>query len=340
MTDSQHPAQSHEFLSRLHDGDLPPAEADAFQAHRRSCDACRQAVDAYERTLSAFRAAPTAAPASDLAARILRKVRAQSPSRRPFGVMFGIDIRWAGVFATALIVVIIAASIVQERPGLQPAAPPKPAGPLPVHLVDGEAEGLARPVSPPQRAAAKDKEIDPFAPPADALVAEKDSPTLAASQEAGAASPPAAAPPPSEQAATRSTLSLQKTEAKAPAVGVRGQIANAEPPGGEAGASATPDRADALRLVVSALDSQGAAPPLETGVPDDRLALLRGREFILLVESQGRVRSVEPSPAREDRLRKNEPAAAADEETPDLDPLRELRFRPGDRPRRLLVRIE
>lgn len=352
MTDSPHPAQSPEFLSLLHDGELPPAEAAMFVEHRRACEACRRAVDAYEQTLAAFRGAPTAAPASDLSARILRKIRAQSPSRRPFGVMFGIDIRWAGVFATALIVVIIATSL-PERTSLEPTAATPTAGPLSAYLVDSvdtSSEGF---VSPPAREsdAAKAKENAPASPPSNTLSADKES-RLASSQEADApAPPPDAAPPSEEPPAPLSILSAQKTEAKAPAKIQRRQTAYADPAGGEAGASATAGRGPALRLLVTALDSQGAPPPLEVGVADDRLAPLRGQEFVLLIESQGRVRSVSPSRARaEDSLNKKDRADAAvdargdldanAEKSPDLEALRELRFRPGDRPRRLLVRVE
>jgi hypothetical protein len=349
MTDSPHPAQSPEFLSRLHDLELSPAEAVAFEEHRRSCESCREAVRAYEQTLSLFRAAPTAPPASDLSARILRKIRAQSPSRRPFGVMFGIDIRWAGAFATALVVVIIATSLPQTKSSVRVAAAPT-AGPLQAYLVDGvdtSSESDDRPAprreSDAEKAREKARENAP-APPSNSLPADKEDSLASPREVAASAPPPDARPSAAESPATRETLSAQKTEAKAPAKVLRRQTAYADPAGGEAGASAMAERGLALRLLVSALDSQGAPPPLEAGVADERLAPLRGREFVLLIESQGRVRSVEVSRAREEgALNKKDRADDADavaQEAPDLEALRELRFRPGDRPRRLLVRVE
>ena len=41
MTGRNHPASSVEFLSRLHDGEVPEDEKIAFEEHRQSCDDCR-----------------------------------------------------------------------------------------------------------------------------------------------------------------------------------------------------------------------------------------------------------------------------------------------------------
>src|SRR5262249_26559513 len=137
MSETPHPATSVEFLSRLHDRELSAAEARQFDAHRESCASCREAVEEYERSLSAFRASPTAAPASDLSVRILRKIREQSPSRRPFGVTFGIDVRWAGVLAAALLVVLIAPALFhREQKPLIPARSPASPEALPAYLLD------------------------------------------------------------------------------------------------------------------------------------------------------------------------------------------------------------
>ena len=110
-----HPAQSAEFLSRRHDGELAADEAAAFEAHRLECAECQASVAEFENALAAYRSAPVPPHASDLSARILRKIRATSPSRRPFGVMFGIDVRWAGALAAALLVVIIGAPVFSRR---------------------------------------------------------------------------------------------------------------------------------------------------------------------------------------------------------------------------------
>jgi hypothetical protein len=104
MTVATHPGSSLETLSRRHDGELSPAEREAFERHLAGCAECREATAAFERSLAAFRTAPEAPVPSDLSARILRKIRSQTPSRCPFGVLFGIDIRWAGVFLAALLV--------------------------------------------------------------------------------------------------------------------------------------------------------------------------------------------------------------------------------------------
>ena len=138
------PRSPPEFLSRLHDGELESAEAAAFDSHRRECPECEAAVADFERALAAYRSAPVSPHASDLSARILRKIRATSPSRRPFGVMFGIDLRWAGALAAALLVVIIGAPVFSSRkakPGIVPAPPPPPASaPIPAYVLDAEEE--------------------------------------------------------------------------------------------------------------------------------------------------------------------------------------------------------
>ena len=113
-----------------------------------------------------------------------------------------------------------------------------------------------------------------------------------------------------------------------------------DPAGGEAGSANAVDSMAALpRLSVRPLDGQGAAPSLTSHLPGERFAPLRGQEFVLVIETQGRVRDVLPSavdglPARPDSSRTEAGQADA------MEALRELRFAPGARPRRLLVRIE
>lgn len=111
-----HPASSHAFLSRLHDGDLEPSERAHFEAHRAHCSACRAAAADYERALSLFRSArPSPAPA-DMAGRVLRKLQALETFRRtPFGSLFAVDWRWAGAFAAALLVLLIGAPFALRR---------------------------------------------------------------------------------------------------------------------------------------------------------------------------------------------------------------------------------
>ena len=63
-------------------------------------------------------------------------------------------------------------------------------------------------------------------------------------------------------------------------------------------------------------------------------ASYRGHEFVVNVDSQGKVSDVRPAPARE----RKEETARTTAAVPAA--LTELRFEPGNRPRRLLVRFE
>lgn len=309
-----HSAASHEFLSRLHDGELSPAEAARFQSHRETCAECREAVDTFERALAVYRAAPTGAPSSDLSARILRNVRAQSPSRRPFGVTFGIDIRWAGAMVAAILVALVAAPILLRK------GVPRSSAPIPVVL---------------------DSRAEPGAP----------AKTLTSEDEPESARP--AAPAPRRQASAESARekdSADKTDAadraaEVPPVTAQGALAPAAqepaPPSESkedrrelsAVASAS---APATRLSIRALDGQGQPPELASRIPEDRLAALRGLEFELVVRPDGGILEVKPSAPSADGLgKKKEPAPE-----PDPRALLGLRFAAGETPRRLLLRIE
>ncbi len=109
-----HPARSAEFLSRLHDGELTASERAHFESHRAHCAECRKAALEFEAALSLFRASTTSAPPPDLSARILRRLQAASPRRPPFGVVFGINLKWASAFAVAILATI-AGSLVMIR---------------------------------------------------------------------------------------------------------------------------------------------------------------------------------------------------------------------------------
>ena len=343
-----HPAASSEFLSRLHDGELAPAEAAAFESHRSECAECRASVAEFERALSAYREASVAPAASDLSTRILRKIRATSPSRRPFGVMFGIDVRWAGLLTAAILVVIIGAPVFSRRTTVQ--APPRPAsGPIPAYVLDaGEerAAGSAAAPAPPRaevRAAPK-----PEAPAAKTLPREparKEEPAFAAAPPDGARDNAAAAKEAPEIPAPPAPLAgsqLTSADAKEAAASLRarGQTASA-PVGGEGRAAGSAEGSPSVRLTIQAIDGQGTAPDLVDSPSDERLAALRGREFVLLVESGGRVRAVETRPT-ENKLVKDKAAdavaAPAPPDTADVV-LRELVFHPGDRSRRLAVAV-
>ena len=56
MTAGSHPARSPEFLSRLHDGELSPAERAHFESHRAHCAECRGAARGRHVTLPHGRA--------------------------------------------------------------------------------------------------------------------------------------------------------------------------------------------------------------------------------------------------------------------------------------------
>ena len=337
MSEPLHPAASVEFLSRLHDRELSPAEAREFEAHRESCASCRQAVEEYERSLRAFRASPTAAPASDLSARILRKIREQSPSRRPFGVTFGIDIRWAGVLAAALLVVLIAPALFRrEEKRLAPARPPASPEAFPAYLLEektttaktesGANVAPAPPASAPaNEAPAKEKEA---AKPLDA----------AAERDLGLAQPRAEEK--REGYLADKSNALASAPPSAPAPRTRRQVAAA--PGGEAGGAVAADEERvAVHLVINAIDGYGEPPEVRETPTDEALADLTGREFILLVEAGGRVRDVMPSTSGGSLLRKDaqsrDKLANAKKEGSGL---LGLRFTPSERPRRLLVRVE
>jgi hypothetical protein len=342
-----HPAASPEFLSRLHDGELAPAEAAAFESHRSQCAECRSSVAEFERALSAYREASVAPAASDLSARILRKIRATSPSRRPFGVMFGIDVRWAGVLTAAILVVIIGAPVFSRRVTVQ--APPRPAsGPIPAYVLDAREARAAGSVGAPEprrdelRAAPK-----PEAPAAKTQPREparKEEPFLAAAPPGGARDNAAAEKERLEVAAPPAPLAESKLTSadarEAPASqSARPQTASA-PAGDEAGAAGVAEELPSVHLTIQAIDGQGTAPDLVTAPSDERLAAFRGREFVLLVESGGRVRAVETRPS--EKLGKEKAADALPapglSDTADVV-LRELVFHPGDRSRRLAVAV-
>lgn len=344
-----HPAARSEFLSRLHDGELSPAEAAAFESHRRQCAECRASVAEFESALSAYRAAREAPVASDLSARILRKIRATSPSRRPFGVMFGIDVRWAGALAAALLVVIIGAPVFSRWPGAEPKVAPVSSAPIPAHVLDAGDERAARAPEAPRPAeirgapksraetagpvshdlAKREEALIAAAPPADAnenAASERHGQEVSA-PVAGLSEAPAARADAAKEAPA--SLSARRRSASAPAGGEAGIESSAQP------------RATAARLRVRAIDGQGQAPEVISAPADDRLASLKGQEFVLVVESGGRVRAVVK---REPEQRLGKDKAAAVEGAPAASGhadsiLRELVFHPGDRARRLMVEV-
>jgi len=310
MTDTLHPARSTEFLSSLYDAELPSADRAAFEAHRSACDECRAAADAFAATLAAFRASPTPPPAADLSARILRKIRAQSPSRRPFGVMFGIDVRWAGVVVAALLVVLISTPLVVRRK----EAAVLPSSSIPATILDAPEQPAAP--EPQARNSAKSEAARGAAAlaPAPAQL----------SRDALPAANLAEAPHPQAASGAASADEARRRDAEPPRVAP-----------GPPMVAATP-----AQLSVRASDGNGPAPAIVSQPPDTRLAGLRGLAFLVTVDARGRVTKVEPSATG--GLASSGKSAPADR-----DPgaghesiLRELRFAAGDGERRLLVQVE
>ena len=374
-----HPAQSAEFLSRRHDGELAADEAAAFEAHRLECAECQASVAEFENALAAYRSAPVPPHASDLSARILRKIRATSPSRRPFGVMFGIDVRWAGALAAALLVVIIGAPVFSRHEMRVPPATAAGAALLPDprlcarrrgRAAGGEKrrvaievgfrkaasvrpEGRGRPALPAGgrfRGGARRLRIPVGRRDARRTRAATSSPRRMPTTPTSLTSPPshrsasgaaeAAPPPPSLYAAAPAPA---ETKELARSNTARRRSASA-PVGGEAGAGASADEAQVVvRLTIHPVDGEGEPPDVVQTPSDERLAAFRGRKYLLVVESGGRVVAVSERPAggklAKDKAREADPQTAARIQSLADTVLRELAFQPGDRPRRLVVDI-
>lgn len=124
MKPNPHPTRSPEFLSRLHDGELSPGERAHFESHRAHCSECRTAAAEFEAALTLYRTSIPSPADPDLAARILRKLRSSGTvtRRQRFGPTFGIDLRWAGAFAAAVIAAIVGSSIVAKNEARERAA--------------------------------------------------------------------------------------------------------------------------------------------------------------------------------------------------------------------------
>lgn len=297
-----HPGRSVDFLSRLHDGELPAGERARFESHRARCPECRRAAIEFEDALRLFRSARSVPPRSDLAARILRKVQSTNRPRAPFPMRFRIDLGWAALLLTALLALLIATPITVR----QPTAPPVPAAPAPTPGLATEKRGAGRPpVAAPRR----------IGPPSESrpsgdLRARENAPVaggVISSHEADDA-----------KSLDRSTAAESRSETSriASAVPQRGGV------GGEGELPAQPAApAPKLRVTVHEIDGFGSPPALRSAMRLDLPVSERGHEYVLLVDAQGSVRGVRPE---------NEVGRA----------ISRLRFEAGPRPRRLRVRIE
>jgi hypothetical protein len=313
-----HPARSLEFLSRLHDGELSAAERAHFESHRAHCVECRRAAAEFEEAIASFRTAGTSPPASDLAARILRRLEASNPRRRPFGVVFGIDLKWAGAFTAAIVAVIAGYSIASrhERPrpipvSLATPAAPKPAAPAPPASSEAgpdakrEDELLVARANPPAEPARAAAEPQTPAPAFDAR--KEDFPARQVSAESPAAD---------ARAGGEGRQKLAKKEA-----GAR--------PAAAPGSSAA---APSIRITAAPLDGEGPAPAILNAGELTLTAADRG-EYVLVVAPAGQ-------PLEVARAGSGEKDRDASLRKPAGDPLRRLRFAAAAGPRRLLVRVE
>jgi hypothetical protein len=320
-----HPGRSVEFLSRLHDGELQPAERVRFEAHRAHCGECRRAAIEFEDALSLFRSTRSTPPRSDLAARILRKVQTTNRPRAPFPMRFRIDLGWAALLLTALFAILITTPLVVRRSPTTPLQ--RPAGPPPAAERPEETRG---------RVAA--------APP---RISENR--TRGANRRPAAAAADAPKAPFESAPGARKEAALPDSRPEREGVVVSGEAplaesapkSSADRAGGEGDASTAVAAAiAALHLSIREVDGFGPPPGLVHGVRIDLPAAERGREYVMMVDSQGTVRSVSRASEEPGRIAPAPRRSIAKAEATAVSPLFRLRFEPGNRPRRLLVRIE
>jgi hypothetical protein len=328
---ASHPARSPEFLSRLYDGELSPAESAHFESHRAHCAECRNAAAEFEAAISLYRSTRTSAAAPDLAARVLSRLQASSRRRSPFGVMFGIDLRWAGGFVAAMVAVILGYAVLErDRPAATIPAKlvtPEPEEVRPVAALDAPPP-LTRPAAPERRAPRETAKSETVFAQKELQRVEAVSPP-SARDEAGAA-PEApqpksrdAAPPPGRRpnAAAGSVMRKEKAEVE---------------PAGRALAELD-EAAVAVRVrVVTALDGEGTPPDLVNAEEVPLSPADRG-EYVVVVNPQGTVLELDRSDSSQERKRQADPSFAP---SPGGENLRKLRFALADRPRRLLLRVE
>ena len=319
---NSHPARSVDFLSRLHDGELAAGERAHFETHRAHCSECRRAAMEFEDAISLFRTTRSTPPRTDLATRILRKVQSTNRPRSPFPRRFQIDLGWAALLLTALFAVLITTPILVRKPQADAPKPEPVAAP----------EMASRSEAPPV--------VSPRAPRRDApRLADQRSVALQRSREQIAARRDADGAEAREAETTASAeapVVLEKSERAAPEKSQRNmedrRAVGAASPAATAGQSAAaggegdvsgrlPAAPVTLRLTIREADGFGTPPALRS---ETRLAMpvsARAREYVLLVDAQGTVRSVTP-------------------EGPGSGPLSRLRFEPGPKPRRLVVRLD
>ena len=348
--DAVHPARSADFLSRLHDGELTPAERAHFESHRAHCADCRGAASQFEAALSLFRSSSTSPPPPDLSARILRKLRTIPAHRPTFGVVFGINLKWAAAFSTAIIAVIIGSAVMLQRDSARKIATRET--PIPVLLrrraqvpqaPAPSAEGrLDRPREKAGDAGAR-REPPPAPSSASATIDGRLAPSGSPRYAAAPPEQKLKAQPSEDRAAEQPAEELAARSSRVMGAEPSQLRQNPERAGGEGAATssaASPEPGAPARLVLVSLDGQGDAPEIVSAGVAELLSDLRGRQYFLLVEASGRVREARPN--GKEQLRKRARAKDALENAAAAAPpsVWSLRFRPTDRARRLLLRIE
>lgn len=350
MTSPSHQARSPEFLSRLHDGELTPGERAHFESHRAHCAECRRAAAEFEEALSLYRTSSPLPASPDLAARILRKLQASNRRRDPYGVVFGINLKWAGAFAAALVAMIIGSSVVLRQ---KAAREEIPAGAPSEVTIGVTLEPKTHPEFQQKQAKA-----DAAPPPVSAPVGDDKEERANANRLGTTRQEPEPAPARAPQEAEKKLRELEAPRdqgAKVMAGAVSKDRAEIErvPPtapeesGGEGSAPASPSfaaselaAAPPLSIRITSLDDHGTPPDRIGPVPELPLEL-RGSEYVLVVDSRGVVYDAAPYPARRKARADEKAAAPADAIEPALpEALKRLRFKPSDRPRRLLLQIE
>jgi hypothetical protein len=332
-----HPGRSPEFLSRLHDGDLSAGERAQFESHRAHCSECRGAAAQFEAALALFRSNLPRPPAPDLSARILRKLQTVSPRRSPLGVSFGIDLRWAGAFAAALLAVIIGSEVVLRREAAERRlASSQSTIPVTVESQPRSSDSARRDSAaanaenerkvPPAAAGAPASEARPpentlkelppsesrnqpaFAPAPRSRVERDEETTSKDDGRLVAAAPSLESKPQSPPAARANKQAKVKTEP--------GFIAQLQERAGGEGGQTSKLATDALaappRLELTALDGVGPVPALANANEIEVPAELKGRAFVLVVEASGRVLEARPD---ESALRKKAMAQEMDRQS-------------------------
>ena len=290
----EHPARSVEFLSRLHDGDLDASERARFEAHRTHCAECRRAALEFEDAISLFRSSRSTPPRADLAARILRKVQSTNRPRAPFSPRFRLDLTWAALLVTALLALLISTPLtVRRTPPPVPVsidrtvaerAPVAPAAPVPEAEVVTKDRARSKVATGRIAAnAAPSLRKEPAAREERQEVSEKPAEKEKSAKSAAAQSADAA----TEADERKDRLSRAVTAAESPSLAA----------GGSEEGAPTAARSVPLRLTVHSIDGYGPAPAPVLDGPVELSPQERGREYILLLDSQGTVREVRPSPA-------------------------------------------